>query len=183
MEWSDAALERRMREGWKNGLAEGTPCGGGCLAKYTTHIREWLPAAMRRYGIKSVCDAGAGDMCWIAGVFDGVEYKPFDLVPRTPRVTKLDIATTALPKCDAIICRAVLIHLDPDRVARALELFRQSAKYLFATTDRSHNRFDPHNQFNALDLTKMLGEPLEYVQDLEGKHSRLALWELDETTG
>lgn len=170
-----------MQEGWRGGRREGTPCGGGSLSENTMNIRSWIPDILGRYNIRTVCDAGAGDLCWSRQAFAGVDYKAFDLVPRTPEVQQLDITKDALPQCDLIVCRAVLIHLDPKRVLRTLELFRESGKYLLATTEPSDNTFDPGNQCNPIDLTKApfdLGEPLESVADLEGPDSQLALWKM-----
>jgi hypothetical protein len=167
-----------MRDGWRGGRRDGTVCGGGSTLENTKNIRSWLPDVLHRYGFRSVCDAGAGDLHWARGLFDGIDYRPFDLVPRSPEVTELDITKEALPKCDVILCRAVLIHLDPPRIVRALRLFRESSDYLLATTEPSDNAFDPELQCNPLDMTTFLGEPIDSVPDLEGPHSRLALWVL-----
>lgn len=170
-----------MKEGWRGGLAGGTPCGIGCLPEHTKNIREKLPHLLRRFGISSVCDAGAGDLIWARETFAGFDYKAFDLVPRVPEVTRLDITKEALPSCDAILCRAVLIHLDPPRVLKALELFKQSARYLLASQYEVDNGFNSTKQFNRTNLRIApynLGEPLAQIQDLEEKTATLALWDL-----
>jgi len=102
---------------------------------------------------------------------------PFDLIPRSHDVIKLDITREVLPKCDAILCRMVLNHLDGDRTVMAINLFRQSAKYLIAT----HFVGDKKNrtrQFTRLDLCRYFGEPLEMSRDGYEQDCRLALWVL-----
>jgi hypothetical protein len=179
--WTDAELEARMKRGWAGGLGEGTPCGNGSLLRKTASVRWSLPLLMQQYGIKSVCDAGAGDMHWAQDIFDGVDYRPFDLVPRSAAVTNIDISKTALPPCDAIICRLVLIHLDPKRVQQALKLFAQSAKYLFATQYELPNVFNSARQFNRVNLSIApydLGEPMERIPDIDEAQCSLAMWRL-----
>lgn len=180
--WSDGALEARMQRGWRGGLKEGTPCGNGTLLKNTANIRAWLPIIFRSYGIESMCDAGAGDGHWRQNALDEFDYRAFDLVPRKPGITQIDITKDKLPDCDAIICRHVLIHLDPPRIRAALELFAQSARYLFASQYPIPYSFDPANQFNRTNLAIApygLDEPIEQIQDAEEPQCFLAMWDLD----
>lgn len=179
---SDEAMRKRMERGWNGGKSEKTRCGQGSLLRNTTNIRAWLPRMAEKYGIRSVCDAGAGDLHWMRLVEWGVDYSGFDLFPRHPDVRRLDITTERLPDCDAILCRMVLNHLwgdkgDATRVEMALDLFRQSGKYLFATQfDGPQPQRSP--QFKRLDLRAWLGEPLESCRDGHEPDCRLALWEI-----
>lgn len=177
LSWTDEAVLSRMQRGWDGGLREGTPCGGGSLYRNLENVRVWLPEVMRRHWMRSVCDAGAGDLR-LKSAFEGFDYQAFDLVPRSPEVTALDITKERLPDCDVILCRAVLIHLDPERIMKALELFREAAPRLLATSDRSENAFDPGRQFNPLDLSKPPYNLrlIESTPDLEGPYSRLSLY-------
>lgn len=174
LSWSDAALEQRMRDGWSGGLSDGTPCGGGSTRASAAAVAAALPSLVRRYGIESVCDAGAGDLHWISAV-DLPGYRAFDLVPRSAAVTKIDIACERLPQCDLVLCRHVLIHFDPDRIAKTLGLFAMAAKYLLANQYDNAPPFDGSQQYNPTDLRPLLGEPIERLQDT-GSH--LALWKL-----
>jgi len=164
-----------MQKGWRGGLADGTPCGGGSTIASTAAICAALPALVARYGIASICDAGAGDQHWIGRVDWPVNYRGFDLVPRKTGVTQIDICETALPACDAVLCRHVLIHLDPERIRKALTLFRKSATFLLASQYDNAPAFDAGNQFNPTDLRPLLGEPIERIADTG---SDLALWQL-----
>ncbi len=189
VKWTDEAIAARMAEGWSGGLLDGTPCGSGSTLKNAKDVSLALPALLRRHKIETLHDAGAGDLHWINLVPLGVRYRAFDLVPRATLVEPWDITKQELPPCDAILCRHVLIHFDPPRIDRTLELFRQSAKYLIAsqydggvafdTKRRIRKGFDPHYDYNPTDLRPLLGEPLERLPDTG---SDLALWRLDVAT-
>ena len=167
----------RMKNGWQGGKPDGTICGQGSTRKNTSKVSSWLPKICEELTIKSVCDAGAGDMHWIKHVDWVVDYKPFDLIPRSHAVKKLDITKKQLPECDAILCRMVLNHLDDQRVGMAINLFRKSAWFLIAThfIDGGVQRT---SQFTRLDLTELLGEPLAMSVDGHEDNCRLAIWEL-----
>lgn len=174
LSWSDAALEQRMREGWGGGLWEGTPCGGGSTRGAAGNVAGALPLLIWKYAIKSVCDAGAGDLHWIADIpLPG--YKAFDLVPRHARVEPFDITRQVLPACDLILCRHVLIHFDPARIVVTLDLFRMSGRYLLASQYDDAPPFDEGSQYNPTDLRPLLGEQIERLPDTG---SDLALWRL-----
>jgi len=181
---SDAAMFERMKDGWLMGRPF-TVCGNGSTLKATQNIRRWLPKVVEKYGIQTVNDAGAGDLAWIRRMNWSVDYLPFDLIPRLPEVSKIDITTETMPPSDAILCRMVLNHLvdvgldsrrDETRIVMALDRFRESAKYLIATQfSRPHHKSP---QFCRLDLSVYLGDPLEEVQDGSEEECRLALWAL-----
>lgn len=178
--WSDGELRDRMVVGWEGGIKEGTPCGNGSLLANTANARKHIPSLLLRHDIQVVCDAGAGDGHWHQGIFSEVEYLAFDLVPRSPDVEQLDISTTPLPPCDLIICRLTLIHLDPPRIVAALKLFRQSARFLLATTHEVGNIFNPSSQYNRINLQRQpysIGTPIEAFQDSEEAICSLALWD------
>lgn len=180
---SDDGMRERMGKGWRGGLTEGTHCGQGSLMRNTVNIRTWLPQMTDKYGIKSVCDAGAGDLHWIRRMEWPVGYQGFDLFPRHPDVRALDITVQAMPPCDAILCRMVLNHLwgdhgDATRVEMALDLFRQSGKYLFATQFNGEDLPQRSPQFKRLDLRRWLGEPIESVHDGHEPECRMAMWRI-----
>lgn len=181
--WSDSAHMSRMQRGWAGGLSDGTPCGSGSTRTNTAKICEWLPKVFEDYGISSLNDAGAGDMRWTQGavLYRPIQYKPFDLVPREQGVVQIDISKTALPKADAILCRHVLIHMDPPRICETLRLFQASgARYLIASQYWADDEFDPAQYFHRTDLcdTYGLGMPLEWVADTDDEGCFLAIWDL-----
>lgn len=179
---SDKDMRERMKKGWQGGKPDGTVCGQGSTMANTAIIRGWLPTIVDKYEIKKICDAGAGDMHWIKHVKWDVDYKPYDLIPRSDEVKKIDITRRMLPKCDAILCRMVLNHLwgdndDCTRVTMALEKFKKSARYLIAT-HFVHGGVQRVPQFARLDLTQWLGQPIEQCRDGHEPNCRLAIWEL-----
>jgi hypothetical protein len=177
---SDTEMRERMSKGWRMGYPE-TVCGNGSLRANSKLSRAAIPQWCAKYGITSVCDAGAGDLHYVRGIDWLVEYQAFDLCPWSPEVTAFDITTQPLPPCDAILCRMVLNHLDEMRIQMALHLFRQSGRYLIATQFNGEDLPQRSPQFTRLDLSKppySLGEPLESVQDGTEDTCRLALWNL-----
>ena len=95
---------------------------------------------------------------------------------------RIDITRRAMTACDAILCRMVLNHLVGEeghweRIDMALEQFRVSAPYLFATEfeGKITNRT---KQFQRFSLAERLGAPLEKVRDGAEPNCYLALWSL-----
>jgi len=167
-----------MEKGWRGGLSEGTPCGQSSMLRYTDNIRQWLPDVCRRYRIKSICDAGAGDLHWSKLVrWNGVQYRPFDVHIRHPNVEAIDITKDLLPECDAVLCRMVLNHLGTQRVTAALQNFSAVSTFLIATHFVKSNE-DKNREFTRLNLCEWLGEPLEMIKDGHERNCRLAIWEL-----
>lgn len=177
---SDSQMRDRMVNGWRMGQPE-TICGNGSTRRFSQKARDWLPGICQKYGIKRLCDAGAGDLYFSSGIAWDVEYRAFDLIARDPSVTEIDITRKALPECDAILCRMVLNHLDEPRTLMAMKQFRKSALYLIATQFNSEDLPQRSPQFTRLDLRKEpynLGNPLESVQDGSESICSLALWSL-----
>ena len=173
---SDDEMRTRMEKGWRAGKPF-TVCGNGSLPGATSNVRRVLPIWCAKYGFRVVNDAGAGDMFWCAGMRWPVEYRPFDLIPRSLLVTRLDITSETMPAADLILCRMVLNHLDAPRVTMALERFRASAPCLAATQfDGPQPQRSP--QFKRLDLRDWLGEPFDETPDGTEGDCRLALWRL-----
>jgi hypothetical protein len=178
---TDQEMYARMMNGWRAGRPE-TVCGNGSTRAATANVRAWLPSLGPAYGIKRVCDAGAGDMHWIRLIHWPVEYRAFDLIARRADVTQLDITRDRLPDCDAILCRMVLNHLDPERIMMALPLFRESADWLIATQFNGEDLPQRSPQFTRLDLRHApynLGKPVESVPDGGEDCCTLALWKIN----
>lgn len=177
---SDQEMHERMANGWRAGHPE-TICGNGSLRKNSEKSRAWLPQIATRYDIKTVCDAGAGDMYFVKGVDWQVDYRAFDLIPRNSSIEQIDITRRKLPDCDAILCRMVLNHLDEERILMALKKFKASAHYLIATQFDGDKLPQRSPQFARLDLRNApydLGEPLDRVQDGAEGICSLAIWQL-----
>ena len=178
---SDKDMYNRMKKGWRGGIGDGTVCGAGSMMVHSKNAIEWLPKICEKYDIKSVCDAGAGDLHWIGKVDWDVEYKAFDLIPRVDGVVKMDVTTDNLPECDMVLCRMVLNHLvgesgDWTRAFMAVERFSMVAKYLVATNFRKGE--DKNREFVRLNLIDHLGEPLETIPDGRDKNCELSLWKI-----
>lgn len=133
---------KKYKQGWTGGLPE-TPCGHGSKIRVTKKQREWIPEIIKKYGIKSISDIGAGDLNWIKETdLDGVDYTPYDLVPRLPEVVEFNLVEEVPAKVDMIMCLWVLNHFPYDSCLQAIQNIKDSgAKYLMMT-DRLRYRKD-----------------------------------------
>jgi hypothetical protein len=162
---------------WRHGLPE-TACGGGSMLKNTENVRRVLPEWIRRYGIKTLADVGAGDLNWIAHVDLPCDYRAYDVEPRKPSVTRLDVILEDVPLVDAILCRHVLNHIGFEQVVVALARMRRSCAYLMATTKPGPAKPVPSSHFADYDLEVEpfnLGTPLDAVEDCRGN---FAIWKV-----
>ena len=180
-------MREMFEQGWP---ASGTICGWGSEIEHTENIRKQLPDLIKKYNIKSINDAGCGDLNWMSTIdLSGVDYLGYDLVSRdawneTLKCEVLDITQQPMRSADMIICRDVFIHLPNHLVSKALDLFRLSAKYLLSTTFNGIDndlRIEEPSMTHAkisLDVSPFnLGKPLVCVnEDYENKFS--CLWSL-----
>ena len=132
-------------------------CGRGSVFENTKKTRQLLENITKKYNIKTVSDAGAGDLSWIHAVNWNVEYTPYDIRKWHPDIVEFDITKDILPKTDLIICRHVLNHLGPgpDLAKEARDRFEESgSKYLFITCTKI--------EF----WVERWGEPLEFESEI-----------------
>ena len=173
---TDEEMRARMVNGWRGGLHDGTVCGIGSTMESTARARDWLPCVCHEYGIRSVNDAGAGDLHWMRHVeWGGITVRYFDLIPRSGEILQLDITKQTMPRADVILCRHVLNHLDSIRIGMALDRFRECASYLIAT---QFDRFDGSREFTRVDLRAWLGDPLQSTNDGGADNCKLSLWKI-----
>ncbi|KAJ5701292.1 hypothetical protein N7488_008840 [Penicillium malachiteum] len=189
--------------GWPD-QANDTVCGWGSSEQHTREVRSKLTKVLGDYHVRTVNDAGCGDLAWISMIDIGdVDYVGYDLYERTtwPELRKrgvklnvLDITTQDTRPTDLLICRDVMIHLPNDLVLDTLKRFRRSALLLLATSYTSDQnphggefsnlkRMDrPSLRHKKLDLTLPpfnLGQPLIRIrEDFPGKY--LGLWNLSQ---
>jgi hypothetical protein len=136
---TDTELLEKVRKGWRSSE---TPCGFGSTIEETARIRAALPKIAEKYAIKTVADAGAGDLHWMPRVRWDVQYEGFDLMPRHKDVTRLDITKQLLPAVDLILCRHVLNHLSIQYSERALNNFKASgSRYLLMTNCKNQRGY------------------------------------------
>ena len=126
----------KFHKGWHSGLPE-TPCGFGSKLNQTEKQRQWIPKIIQKYGIKSIADIGAGDLNWIKEMdLSGVEYTPYDLVPRLPEVQKFDLVNEIPPKVDMLMCLWVLNHLPKEQSRLAIQNLKSSGSHYLLMSDR-----------------------------------------------
>lgn len=126
----------KYRRGWKGGLPE-TPCGFGSRLSSTVEQRRWIPGIIDKYQIRTIADIGAGDLNWIAKMdLSGVEYTPYDLVPRHESVIQFDLIHEIPPAVDMLLCLWVLNHFPYDHCRQAIENIKASGSRYLMMTDR-----------------------------------------------
>ena len=143
-----------FKRGWKGGLPE-TPCGAGSQFRATKTQRKWIPAKVKEYGITSIADLGAGDLNWSSRTAFGCCYLPYDLVPRSPLVAKLDILTDKLPDADCYMVLWVLNHMTADQAKHAsAKIMNSKARYLITTWRKDYYNFTDATVLDSVKIFK-----------------------------
>lgn len=170
-------------------------CGPGSSLKATQKLRRFLTEIVSKYEIKTINDAGCGDLYWLCFADLGVDYHGYDdnirevakirAEPRGWKLSEINLLTDKMRPCDLIICKDVMRHHDLKGIDAILSQF--NGEYLLAdynheeTNTGSHHRNVGDSLYaiagNRVDLRPLLGEPLEsIVSDEEGKD--FGLWQL-----
>ena len=154
----------KVVKGWRS---TETPCGAGSELRNTTNVRSSLLEIVKKYKVKTVVDAGAGDLNWMKHMEWDVQYQGYDLYPRHESVIQFDLTKETLPKSDLILCCHVLNHLSPDYAQKCIDNFSKSeSKYLAVTNcDRQREMW----QITGLEL-------IDTFLDFDHKRNN---WELE----
>lgn len=126
-----------------------TVSGRGSELRQTVEVRAAVTEVVDRYAIRSVTDAGCGDLNWQQHVaaLSHVNYLGIDVVAElidhnrqrygNPRrhFQHRDVTLDPLPYADLVICRDCLVHLSNIQILVALQHIAASrSRYLLATT-------------------------------------------------
>jgi len=178
--------------------------GPGSSLDATAVIREQLPAMLRSLGCRSLLDLPCGDFHWMSRVdLQGIAYIGADVVRdlvkgNAERFTKfpdrhfihLDIVTSDLPGCDAVLCRDCLVHLPYSMIRQALDnIVKSEAKWVIMTHFPGRVNHDIQlGHWRPLDLTAKpfwLPEPSAVINEgcTEGggaySDKSLGLWSVE----
>jgi hypothetical protein len=193
-----------FKDGW---VGEDTVCGWGSRLEHAQWVLADMPHVFDKMGVlyslnrpvPIVNDAGCGDLWWIRNMGTwGWDYMGYDLFPRpcwdelSLKTQQLDLCEEVMRPCDLIICRDVFIHWPTEYVLKALDLFKQSGKYLYSTSytgeffefnnDDRITVFDMHHsKLNLCSPPFNLGKPIHVTkEDYEDGYSRkvMCLWKL-----
>lgn len=174
-----------------------TVSGGGSRLDRTVEVRETLPALLAGLGVRTLLDAGCGDMNWLSTLDLGnIEVQACDIVPELIAINSAgfstkkrkfllaDITVSPLPQVDLILCRTVLFHLSFANVQKALTNFTVSGSTWLLTTTHPHHMQNidiQDGQWRRLNLRAEpfnLPEPLQSFRDGPGDDGYLGLWKL-----
>ena len=197
---SDDPLARRftsiyLENQWKN---TETRSGPGSTRNVAKGMAARLRDLWAELGIRTLTDAGCGDLNWIADITQDLDlYVGVDIVvPLIERARHMvqgranhllavaDVTRDLLPRVDAILCRQVLTHFEDCLVKAAVDRFRASgATWLIATTyGKGENRPIVNGGWRPLDLAAPefgLGPPERVILDGGGaEECGLGLWRL-----
>lgn len=178
--------------------------GPGSSLDATAVIREQLPAMLRALGCRSLLDLPCGDFHWMNRVdLQGIAYIGADVVrglvennaerfAQFPdrQFVHLDIVTSELPACDAVLCRDCLVHLPYSMIRQALaNIVKSGARWMIATHFPGRVNHDiPLGHWRPLDLTAKpfwLPEPSAVINEgcTEGggayADKSLGVWSID----
>lgn len=186
-------------------LNKNTRSGNGSDLTETPIVRLQIPQLIKKYGIKTMLDAGCGEFFWQKELdFSGIEsYIGIDIVPeiiehnqtKYPAARRsfmvLDMVEQDIPQVDLILCRDVLQHLSDDDVKQIIANMKKSGStYLLASTfPHKQKNEDPAKQENAIQW-RVTGkgrnlrikpfnfpEPIEVI--IEGfENKTLGLWKI-----
>ncbi|MFE9428906.1 class I SAM-dependent methyltransferase [Kitasatospora sp. NPDC006697] len=181
--------------------------GPGSEIRQTEAVRAALSAVLARYPIRTVTDAGCGDVNWIRQVdgFDRLDgYVGLDVVLDLVQLNQerhgskrisfrqADLSRDDIPTADLVIARDCLVHLTHHEVLAFLDRVAASrSTYLLATTyvGEAENRDTTDTHWRPLNLQAApfhLPEPVEYFDtDFTdgGRHhpgNGLGLWKIDQ---
>ena len=167
--------------------------GSASTTQATVELRKGLAEMFQRLGIRSLLDAGCGDVNWMQMLSLDLEtYLGVDIVqPLTEQNLRLlshqkghffsntDIVTGPLPAMDAILCRHVLNLLPTELALKALKnMLASGSQWLIASTRQGVANLDTEvGVFRDIDLTKSpfnLPPPDGLIAD--GTCSSLGFW-------
>ena len=184
---------------WKDNFrgSEETRSGHGPSLAETVRLRAQLPALLHSLGVRSLLDAGCGDLNWMQALVDELPfYFGYDIVPdliehlqsqlaerRNCIFRAVDVVADPLPRCGAVLSRDCLTHLPIDAALMALRNFRRSGcRYLLATTHAvGHNHWVNAGGWYPMDLTAApFNLPPPRFSIHEGGSKTLGLWAVED---
>lgn len=184
-----------------------TISGRGSELRQTEAVRAGLAHILAAYRIRTVVDAGCGDLNWIRHVagFERLDsYLGVDIVAEligdcqsrygSARIAfkRADLTREDMPTADLIICRDFLVHLTIGQVLTVLSsIVRSGSGYLLATTyvHLPDNRETKGGHWRPINLQAPpfnLPDPIEYIDtDFtdEGRNqpgNGLGLWKVSQ---
>ncbi|MFD9413308.1 class I SAM-dependent methyltransferase [Streptomyces goshikiensis] len=181
--------------------------GPGSELRQTEAVRSALASVLARYPIRTVTDAGCGDINWIRHVEGFAQLDAYvgldvvaDLVELNQKrygsgrvsFRQADLSRDTIPAADLVLTRDCLVHLTHHEVLAFLARAAASGStYLFATTyiDVTENRDTTDSHWRPLNLQAApfhLPTPIEHFDtDFtdNGRHhpgNGMGLWRIDQ---
>jgi hypothetical protein len=187
-------------EVWSHGNPTIPPSGPGSSVEYTENLRNNFQDILQRFNVKTLLDAGCGDLTWMSLLLNdlNIKYIGVDVVESLIEKHKVDypsiqfyvkdITKDPLPSADMMMCRDCLFHMSYHHLYETLYNFVNSnIPYLFTTTHITNNfNFDiATGGFRLLNLMTSpfnFPEPLYTIYDSYAHHPprNMAIWSRDQ---
>jgi len=141
-------LKDIFKDGWDCGLPN-SYCGSGSVGVYKSIFDGCLRDMIGTFDIKSIADAGCGDLYFISNViplvdryigYDLVEWDSWSKRPNVETHANFNICESVVERSDLIISISVGIHLPNDMIIESIKRFKESGSKYFYTNSclRSH---------------------------------------------
>jgi hypothetical protein len=124
-----------------------TPLSGpGSSLWYTEQLRSAFPGIIEQFNVKTLFDAGCGDLTWMGTLVDtlDIKYIGADVVDflieknraKFPNLDLrvMDITVDPLPQADMMLCRDCMFHMSFKDIYATLNNFLRSGTPLLFTT-------------------------------------------------
>lgn len=164
-----------------------TACGPGSTKESTNDLRLFIRECVKNYDIKTVNDAGCGDLFWITiapPVFDYCGYDDLirqsakDRLPPNWKLVKQDIRHIDMRQADLCICKDVLRHHSTADAQIIADRILSTSQYIIADyNDTNMNEGGFHELLNdgdsyllrgnKTDARLLFGEPIAAIPSTE----------------
>lgn len=181
---------------WNGSNPNGPLSGSGSSLEYTEKLRINLPDILKKFNVKTLLDAGCGDLTWMSVILEdiNVKYIGVDVVEtliekhkkKFPHIEfhSMDITVDKLPDADMMLCRDCLFHMSDEDLFKTLRNFL-SAKipYIFTTlhvTNQKNRDIQTggFRRLNLLDHPFNFPTPLYTIDDTYAHHPprNMSIW-------
>jgi hypothetical protein len=163
---------------WNGSNPNGPLSGSGSSLEYTEKLRMSLPSILEKFNVKTLLDAGCGDLTWMSVILDDikVKYIGVDVVETLIEKHKqnftniefhsMDITVDKLPAADMMLCRDCLFHMSNYDLFKTLRNFLSAdIPYIF-TTLHVTNQINYDIQTGEFRKLNLLEDPFNFPTPL-----------------
>jgi hypothetical protein len=187
-------------EVWSHGNPTIPLSGPGSSVEYTENLRAKLPYILKTFNVKTLLDAGCGDLTWMSLLVNDLDIKYIGVDVVESLIEKhwtdfpdiefhvKDITTDSLPSVDMMLCRDCLFHMSYNDLFKTLHNFVNShISFLFTTTHITRD-FNFDIATGGFRLLNLMSEPFNFPEPLYSMYDsyahhpprNMAIWSRDQ---